>query len=268
MPLVFNKAVSSDLRDLQAEKSTAADESICFSLQRCQKRHGHSNWKTRQQCLRSGKGWITHMGLQVFIQPCIMFCSTVVGNSVQKYMWIFNGQGGIKNKAAFDWNLQTTENDVRKHEGSLGHCLQNILQHGKALMYKCMKQADTWKLLPYLHNPIFPLRWTISVIVKEECLYTPWAKLQNSKGGEWSSPLMMPYHWLSYWKQMPCPLLTLLPNELVSYDVSLKYHFSFSFAQPHSVVKGNNIPHELPLLQIKLHQFLQLLSLRLALQTT
>lgn len=52
MPLVFNKAVSSDLHDLQAEKSTAADESICFSLQRCQKRQGHSNWKTRQQWLR------------------------------------------------------------------------------------------------------------------------------------------------------------------------------------------------------------------------
>lgn len=52
MPLVFNKAVSSDLLDLQAEKSTAADESICFPLQRCQKRQGHSNWKTRQQWLR------------------------------------------------------------------------------------------------------------------------------------------------------------------------------------------------------------------------
>jgi len=50
MPLDFNKAVSSDLLDLQAQKSTT-DESIRFPLPRCQNRQGRSNWKTRQQWL-------------------------------------------------------------------------------------------------------------------------------------------------------------------------------------------------------------------------
>lgn len=116
------------------------------------------------------------------------------------------------------WKLKKTTTENIKATHGIFHFV--TLFHSMGQPWHSIQQGDSWKLLPHvplhLYNPILLLSCTSPAVVKGQHWYSPWPEGKVMKKG---SVPVMPSDWLGYWEQMPCPLLVLLCNELLYYEM-------------------------------------------------